>query len=377
MTYSLSISAPFLTSVGTSLVLPENHGDIRPGETRLAPTMGWAVALAMLLVPLGAQAQNVSKVGTTSGQFLKIGVGARSVALGASGVADAQGAEALYWNPAGLSRLGTQGEAMAMHTDHLAGLTHDFVGAALPALGGHIGIAATVFSVPDDEVRTYDQQQGTGETFDATSLALALSYGRAVTDRFSVGATGKYVQERIWNSSARGVAFDLGVQFRTDFWGGLTLGAALYNFGSDMKMDGRDIAAQIDPDPRIEGNNGQIPAQYRLDSWSLPTDFQIGVTMQPISSRLQTLTLSVDALHPASNYESVNVGAEYAVRDRVFLRGGYEGLGLGEEFERGLSAGVGVALPLPYGGGLAKIDYAYQGKGRLGGLHVVGAAVTF
>lgn len=336
-----------------------------------------AIVLALLLAPMTASAQNVSKVGTTSGQFLKIGVGARAVALGASGVADARGAEALYWNPAGLSGLGTQGEAMAMHTDHLAGLTHDFVGAAVPALGGHVGIAATVFSVPDDQVRTYDQQDGTGETFDATSLALALSYGRQVTDRFSVGATGKYVQERIWNSSARGVAFDLGVQFRTDFWGGLTLGAALYNFGSDMKMDGRDIAAQIDPDPRIDGNNGQIPAQYRLDSWSLPTDFQIGVTMRPVSSRLQTLTLSVDALHPASNYESVNVGAEYSVRDRVFLRGGYEGLGLGEEFERGISGGLGVAIPLPYSGGLAKIDYAYQGKGRLGGLHVVGAAVTF
>jgi hypothetical protein len=345
-----------------------------PCTARLAPAL---LLAALLLAPLTASAQKVSKVGTTSGQFLAIGVGPRAVALGASGVADAQGAEALYWNPAGLAGLGRTGEAMATHTDHLAGLTHDFVGAAVPALGGHLGLAATIFSVPEDDVRTYDQQDGTGETFDATSIALALSYGRAVTDRFSVGATGKFVQERIWNSTARGVAFDLGVQFRTDFWGGLTLGAALYNFGSDLKLDGRDIAAQIDPDPRIVGNNGQIPAQYRLDSWSLPTDFQIGITTRPISSRLQTLTLSVDALHPASNYESVNVGAEYAVRERVFLRGGYEGLGLGDEFERGFSGGVGVALPMPYRNGLIKVDYAYQGKGRLGGLHVVGAAVTF
>jgi hypothetical protein len=338
--------------------------------------LGAALLLAAWSAP-GAGAQSVSKVGTTSGAFLSIGVGPRAVALGGSGVADAAGADALYWNPAGMVRLGGGGEALATHTDHLAGLTHDFFGAAVPALGGHVGAAVTMLSVPDDVVRTYDQQEGTGETFDAASLALGLSYGRQVTDRFSVGATAKFVQERIWNSTARGAAFDVGVQFRTDFWGGLTLGAALYNFGSDMKMDGRDIAGQIDPDPRIEGNNGQIPAQYRLDSWSLPTDFQIGASLRPVSSRLQTLTLSIDARHPSSNYESVNLGAEYSVRDRIFLRGGYEGLGLGGEFERGPSGGVGVALPLPYEGGLARIDYAYQGKGRLGGLHVVGAAVRF
>lgn len=333
------------------------------------------ILLVLLLMPLAAGAQNVSKVGTSSGQFLKIRVGPRAVAMGSATVAGVNDATALYWNPAGLSGL-RGSEATGTHIDYLAGITYDYAGVAVRALGGHVGGAVTMLTVPEDRVRTYDQQDGTGETFDAASMALALSYGRAVTDRFSVGATVKYVQERIMNSSATGFGFDLGVRFRTDFFGGLTLGAVLYNFGSELTMDGRDLATEVDPDPRQEGNNGRIPAEYRLDSWSLPTDFQIGVTMQPLRSRLQNVTVHVDALHPSSNYESVNVGVEYGLRDRIFLRGGYEGLFL-DGYETGPSGGLAVHQPLPFPNGLVKLEYAYQAKGRLGGLHVVGIGVTF
>lgn len=332
--------------------------------------------VAAVGLPLEARSQGVSKVGTTAGQFLKIRVGPRAVAMGSATVAGVNDASALYWNPGGLANIEGH-EAAGTHINYLTGISFDHLGAAVRAMGGHVGVSVTMLSVPDDVVRTYDMQQGTGETFDAASMALGLTYGRAITDRFSVGATVKYIQERIWNSSARGMAFDLGIQFRTDFWGGLTLGAALYNFGSDMKMDGRDILTQVDPDPRQMGNNDRIPAVYRLDAWGLPTDFQFGIKLTPVDTRLQRLAVHIDALHPASNHESVNIGMEYALRDRFFLRGGYEGLFL-EGFESGPSGGIGIHQPLPSARRtMAKLEYAYQSKGRLGGLHVVGFGVTF
>ena len=342
---------------------------IRQG--RWLATIGLALVLA---VP--TRAQTVSKAGTVAGDFLQIGVGARAMALGGSFVAAADDASALYWNPAGLAHL-EGGEAMAVHSRWLADVSFDYLGAAL-RLGtlGTLGVSVTMLSVPDMLVRTEDRPEGTGEWFDAADLAIGLSYGRFITDRFAIGATAKFIQQRIWHSSAVGFAVDLGVQFRTDFFGGLTLGAAVYNFGTDMRMSGRDLRTFVDPDPTREGNNNRIPANYETDSWSLPLNFQFGVALRPVQTRMHQLLLTADALHPSANYESVNVGVEYGFQQRIFLRGGYHALFL-PGAEGGLSAGLAVHQVLPYAGGLAKLEYAYRDSGRLGGVHIVGIGITF
>jgi hypothetical protein len=323
----------------------------------------------------GVQAQSVSRSGTTAAAFLQIGVGPRAAAFGGAFTAVADDATALYWNPAGLARM-TTSEVVTAHSEWLADVTHDYAGVALPFGGGVVGASIIRLGMPEMLVRTEDRQEGTGETFDAADLALGLSYGRAITDRFTLGATVKMVQQRIWHSTATGFAVDLGTQFRTDFFGGLTIGAAITNFGTDLRLDGRDLRTFVDPDPRQEGNNGQVPADYALDSWNMPLDFKLGVVARPLQSRMSQLTVAVDALHPSSNYESVNAGVEYGFRERVYFRGGFKGLFLPER-EGGLALGLGVRQPLPYRNGMAKLDYAFQDAGRLGGTHTVGLSVTF
>ena len=62
-----------------------------------------------LLIIITLQAVSIagdfSKVGTTSAQFLKIGVGARAMGLGGSFTALANDVSTLYWNPAGITNL--------------------------------------------------------------------------------------------------------------------------------------------------------------------------------------------------------------------------------------------------------------------------------
>lgn len=332
-------------------------------------------AMILLMGSEPARAQRVSKVGTTAGEFLQIGVGARAAALGGAFVAASDDASSLYWNPAGLSQL-TQGEIIATHSEWLADVNFDYLGVGLPVGSiGTVGVSLTMLNVPDMIVRTEDRQEGTGETFDAADMSVGLSVGRAITDRFSVGVTAKFIQQRIWHSSATGFAVDLGTQFRTDFFGGLIIGATLYNFGTDMRMSGRDARTFVDPDPRQLGNNERVPANYELDSWSLPLNFQLGVTTRIVDSRMHRVTVALDALHPSSNYESLNAGLEYGFQDRFFLRGGYNELFL-DDAEGGLSGGIGVRQPLFYGGSL-KLDYAYRAAGRLQGIHVIGLGVTF
>lgn len=320
---------------------------------------------------------NVSKVGTTAGEFLQIGVGPRAMAMGGAFVAAADDISSLYWNPAGLAAM-PGGEVFFSHSEWLADINFDYMGGAM-RLGnlGTVGASITFLSMPDMVVRTEERQEGTGETFDAADLAVGLSYGLAVTDRFSVGFTGKFVQQRIWHSSASGFAVDIGTRFRTNFVGGLTIGASLYNFGTDMKMDGRDLRTFVDPNEQELGNNDRIPANYDTDSWSLPLNFQIGVSSQPLNTRMHQLTVAADALHPSSNYESVNLGFEYGYMRRFFLRGGYQSLFL-EDAEGGISGGVGVRLPLFYEGGVGDVGYAFRSVGsRLGGVHLVSVGISF
>ena len=337
------------------------------------------ISLVMLILATATMnnrvlAQEVSKVGTNAADFLQIDVGARAMAMGGAFVALANDASALYWNPAGLSAMAGS-ELIATHTEWLGDLKFDYLGVALDVGGGVAGVSLTYFSVPDMVVRTLDRQEGTGETFSAADMALGLSYGRAVTDRFSIGVTGKYIQQRVWHSQATAFALDIGTTFRTDFIGGLIIAATVYNFGTDMKLDGRDLRTFVDPDPTALGNNSRIPANYELDSFSLPLNFQFGISSTLVNTRMNRVTLNLDALHPNANNESVNLGGEYGFQERVFLRAGYRGLFL-DEAEGGFSGGLAVHQQL-FQGGIGKLEYAFRDGGRLGALHVIGFGLTF
>jgi hypothetical protein len=337
------------------------------------PYLTLLAALLLAFAPHEATAQRVSKVGTTAGSFLQLGVGARAQALGGAFVADASGPTALYWNAAGIAQ-GRGFGASASHSEWLEETDFNHLAATFDigtlARGG---LSITRLSVPDMIVRTEERQEGTGEMFDASDLAVGLSLARAVTDRFAVGGTVKYVRQRIYTMTAQGAAFDLGVQFRTDFFGGTTLGASISNFGTDMTMGGRSARTFVDPQPGELGTNGRVPANFEMESHALPMTFQFGVALRPMQSRMHQMTVRLDALHPASNYESLNAGAEYGFQNRVFLRGGFQGLFL-PEGEGGLSGGLGIRQPL-YTGMEVFVDYAYRDVGRLGGVHVVSLEV--
>ena len=191
------------------------------------------VMAGLLAAPVQAQfettTRNVTKRGTTAADFLAIPVGARATAMGGAVTASINDPTAIYWNPAGIAGLG--GAFSAEYAEWLAGIDFNFVAVTLPVGAGTAGIAVTAMRTPEMEVTTVAQQDGTGEKFDAASYAIALSYARALTDRFSIGASIKSVRERIWTSTASGTAFDIGTQFVTPFRG-IRLGAAITNFGT-------------------------------------------------------------------------------------------------------------------------------------------------
>ncbi len=319
------------------------------------------IVIVSLLATL-VMAQNVTKVGTTAAPFLNVGIGARAIGMGGAFVSMANDANSLYWNPAGIALIAGN-EAIFNHSEWIADINFDFAGFALNLGGiGSVGAFANFMTMGEMDVTTELYPEGTGQRFNAGSYALGVSYARSLTDRFSIGFNFKYVHEYILNSSASGIAVDIGTVFITQFRG-LRLGACISNFGTKMRMSGRDLLVQYDVDPQRRGSNENINANLQTDAYDMPLNLRVGVSYNALQdSKQHDLWLSIDAVHPSDNVEMINLGAEYLLANMFALRGGYASL-FSKDSEQGLTLGAG----LNYGFGQRlklKVDYAYESFGR-------------
>ncbi len=303
-----------------------------------------------------------TKVGSTAAPFLTIGVGARPISLGEAFVATANDVTALYWNPAGAARAGTN-EVMFTYTQWFAGISYDWVG-AMVNLGdiGSVGLSLTYLNYGEIEVTTVTEPEGTGEMSHYSDMSLGLSYGYNLTDRFSLGINLKYINQQYYHESASGVAIDVGTLFTSDIYG-LRIGATISNFGGDMQLEGKDLSVLHDPDETISGNNDQRIAQWLTDAYPLPLIFRVGFAKDFMITDMNRLTLGVDATHPTDNAEYVNLGAEYSFNENIMLRAGYSTLFL-DNSEQGLTLGFGLKTEFSKNF-LVAVDYCWQDFGIL------------
>jgi hypothetical protein len=323
-----------------------------------------------------AQSDRVSKVGTTGATFLEIGLGAPADAMGGAYVSLARDASALYWNPGGIAGV-KDNEVTLYHSLWLADTKVSFAGMVIPVGEfGTLGFAFTSLDMGDMPVRTIEMQEGTGEYFSAGDMAIGVSYARNLTDRFSIGFTAKYIRETIWHMSASAIAIDAGTVFRTDLFGGMVIGASISNFGGQLKLDGRDTRTYNRVDETKTGSNANIPYNIDLDSWDLPLNIRLGISTDVYKSSNYRFTVAIDAIHPNDNYESMNVGGEFAFMDCIAIRGGYQSLFLPDS-EGGLTLGIGLNSKMLFTDNVVTFDYSYRDFGRLKAVHSFSLSVGF
>ena len=303
-----------------------------------------------------SQTRTVNKRGTTAADFLGIPVGARATALGGAITASVSDPIAIYWNPAGIAGI-EDVSFTGEYANWLASIDFNFLAVTIPTRFGVVGVSITSMRTPDMEVTTVAMQDGTGETFDAASYAAALTYARALTDHFAIGGSVKLIQERIWNSSSGGLAFDIGTQFETPFRG-IRLGASISNFGTKLQIGGDDLLARVDVDPNNRGNNESNRALLKTDRFDLPLIMRIGLAGEVFQGGGNRLTLSIDALNPNNSEQYLNAGAEIGLLgDLIMFRAGYSELLL-ENSLRSFSLGGGLRYrfaPIHFG-----LDYAFE-----------------
>jgi hypothetical protein len=177
------------------------------------------VGLSLLLaVPSHAQ------LGESTALFLRIEPDSRSAGMGNAGVAVADNANAMFWNPAGLAfQRNTQ--IGITHANWLpefdAGLFYEYLVGTYHVDGvGTFGANVTYLNLGEIERRD-DEGNSLGQ-FPAYELAVGLSYGYQVSDRLGLGTSLKGIYSKLSPSTgdidsgtASTVAGGLSLLYRT------------------------------------------------------------------------------------------------------------------------------------------------------------------
>lgn len=329
--------------------------------------IGILISIVMLTCSVWASG---SRSGASGAQFLKIGVGSRYQGLGEASVAIANDVYSTYWNPAGLCEI-EHSEVSFTNVDWLLDAKLNYVALAENFEGvGVFGLSASILSFGEQEITTFQNQNGTGETYDASSYAVGLSYARQLTDKFAFGVTTKYVGEKIFNEQSQGFAFDFGTKLYTGFKS-LRLGMSISNMGPSLRFTGPDLTVGFDP---LGGNgaNNPVGAELKTTPYDLPLTFRFGMAYDIDFGNNSLVTLSTEMKHPNDQNQQGSVGFEYAYSDKFFLRSGYK-MNYDEE---GLTFGGGIATNVS-NNSQVHIDYAWSDFGRLESTHRFSVGFTF
>jgi len=297
---------------------------------------------------------NVNLYAGETASFLKIGVGARPIAMGSAFTAIADDINAIAWNPAGLASL-KRAEFGAMHAQMYANTRYDFLGFAYPTALGTWALGANFLSQGSLDGR--DANGRKSGSFDASDTAISAAYAHRFTLSTKFGATIKYIKSNIADSAATAFAIDLGGMYDLKRMTGrpMTLGFSIQNLGQGMR--------------------------FLDESNPLPLTFAAGLGYRlPVG-----LILAMDIKHrPYAKTTEVNIGTEYAILSALTLRMGYASssvpFGLSSGKKSGLSALGGIAglgAGLGFKVGDYTLDYSFTPFGELGDVQRISLGSKF
>ncbi len=271
--------------------------------------------------------------------FLKIGFGARNIALGDIGVVSADGVSALNYNPA-LLRNYKSPEFILTHTEVMQDVRSELFGVSFSMFGLPFAFGLNATTVSDIEIRT--QPGEAVSTFNVSYYFGSLSTGFKLYDNLSAGITFKYLVENIYTDEASGYGFDFGLHY-ADLIENLNLGFSIRNLGSMSAL--RNESTKLPVDLRFG-------ADYLIPAESLKSEIYIAAGFQK---------------YTASDENHFNLGGEFFYDNLIAARLGYV---TGYE-SKGLSFGLGLRL------NKFDFDYAFVPlQYELGSSHVISIKFT-
>jgi hypothetical protein len=315
-----------------------------------------ALLLVFVLIASTVYAGDATRTGTAGAMELLIPVGARSAALSGSTIASSSGADALYWNPAGASRLeGT--DILFNSMSYLADIKVNYFAVASNFGGtGTVGVSVKTVNFGDIPVTTVALPEGTGGTYSPNYITFGLSYSNKFTDRIYGGFSAKYVSEKVVETSATGIALDIGIQYLSA--SGIKLGVVLKNVGPQMKYSGQD-GAYYTVLPDQQPGSAQRAVSLEKAGFELPSTLEFGVGYD-LNLPGKMGVLSINGAFQNSNFgdDEYRVGLEYGWNNILFLRGGI--MQTQDQTNNIYGPTFGIGLNIPFGGTSIMFDYSYR-----------------
>lgn len=310
--------------------------------------------LTLIIIPILLFAVTFQP-GTTGFQFLKLGVGARPVAMGSAYTAVADDANALFWNPAGLGMSESfQGTLTIMEL--LQSVTYAGAGITTP-FGKFIsaGIAGSYLTVSDTRRNPLTGKEEGSFPISDFSVGPGLAFNPV--ENIAVGGAIKFLGSRLDSFTSYAVSIDAGIIYSPIRY--FYLGSSVLHLGTPRKF---------------------------ISHWEYqPTNLRIGAAGKiPIFEH--SLIIASDVSVYSDNLPTVSVGAEGKVKltsimkikgrnQWLAVRAGYQtGYNLG--FGGGFSFGIGYEYELATALQLV-IDAVYLSYGLLGQSERVSLSLSY
>jgi len=283
-------------------------------------------------------------VGTTSAEFLKIGVGARAIGMGKAFTGVANDVTTIYWNPAGLALLKNH-EVSLMHAEWFENLRYEALSYVFPIEFGSLGLQVFGIWATDFETRDDLGNPSTG-SFSACEYAIGLAYGREVISEIYAGFTLNVIFSKLAEKTANSIALNVGILYQLPLKF-LRVGLAIKNLGNTMY------------------NNFPIPFETRI---GISSEFLDGC-----------ITIATDGVIRRGEVLHINIGMEVRAlssKEAPFtssIRGGYI-TGLSEN-DLGSLFGLSVGMGFGFFEERIMLDYAYTPSGDLGNTHQISLGI--
>lgn len=163
-----------------------------------------------------------------SNEFLTIGVGARSFAMGQASVASTSDVTSGYWNPAGLEGMESKFDISLMHSEYYAGIAKYDYAAFAYKLDSKSALSVSFIRYAIDNIpNTLELFDAEGnmrydriKTFSAADYAFLFSYAKQTSvEGLSLGGSAKVIR-RVTGSFANawGFGLDAGARFARNNW---------------------------------------------------------------------------------------------------------------------------------------------------------------
>jgi hypothetical protein len=325
---------------------------------RLVLVLVSAVLTLSLFIPASFSQDKLAQTGF---EFLSVGTDARATGMGEAFTTMEGSSAALLYNPAGIAGLTTFVDLSTNQLKWIADIKYLSGTIALAPYEGKYGVVGiSVMNVNYGQFKFTRVAQNADGYVDIDGFPLpsayvvGLGYGKALSNQFSIGGQVKYTSQSLGNSyvpsyTSRTDASGKTTTDTTLVQRDYTLGTLAFDFGTIYKTGLKSLAFGV------AINNFSREIKYERESFQLPLSFKIGISMNimdlvPNLSEDHSFFVSIDANHPRSYAEYMNIGGEYVFSKTIALRVGY----ITHHPEYGLTAGLGVQK---FG---VAVDYSYM-----------------